>query len=341
MVTIHDVARRAGVSIATVSYAMSNKNRLKAETRERIKRIAEELGYVPNPSAQSLHSKRTDMVGVIVPAISNAYTAVFIQQLEEAARLSGYYLLLACSNGRAATEREIVKSFIGKHVDALIVTPGASRDISHYHGMRDAAGKLGVPMLFTHRTFPDWDADYVVPDLEDGSLRMTAYLLEAGYRDLLFVGGHRSDYYMESRLAGFRRAQLDKHPDRKIRRPLLCGYGLEAGYQAAKRLLDNRSRLPGAFVAINDETAYGIYKALKEAGIRVPDDVGLTGYDDLDLPTVDAIPLTTMRIPVGEMARMCLQGIERIRESPDARYRRSVKPELVVRSSTGRRAGPG
>jgi LacI family transcriptional regulator len=336
MVTIHDIAKLAGVSIATVSYALTNKNRVKPETKVRIKRIAEEMGYVPNPLAQGLLSKKTNILGVIIPEITNQFIATFVKQLEMAARRSHYYLLLGCSSGKVEMEREIIESFIAKRVDALIIVPGDHSKENVYNEIISYTKKQKVPLLFANFSFPGLKANYVVPNLEEGEFIITTHLLEQGYRDIQFVGGYENDYYTDARIHGFVRAHT-AFGFEMTSKPISCGYHLQGAYQEIKNQLEINSCLHDAYVGINDEVAFGIYKALKEKGIRVPHDVGLVGYDDIELPTIDAIELTTMHIPIQEICEMCIEGLKTMSANEKDLFRQVIEPILIIRDSSIRK----
>ncbi|MFD0716559.1 LacI family DNA-binding transcriptional regulator [Paenibacillus sp. GCM10027626] len=333
--SIHEIARRAGVSIATVSYALNNKGNVSSQKRELIARIAEELNYVPNSLAKGLLSKKTSIIGLIVPDISMPYTLALIRYLELHARENELFLLLGHTDGNMKTLMGIVDSFISKNVDALIIATGSdfseadmSEAISHIE-------KFKVPSILISPShhFQGMKMNYVIPDLEEGEYQITRFLLANGHRQLLYVGGERHNFVTEIRRRGFVRAleaagievQEDQYRD--------CGYTFQDGYCEIIRFLESGSPLPSAFVAINDSVALGIYKGLKERGIRVPEDVSLVGYDDIELPTLDFIPMTTVKIPVAEMSRLCMDGLMRYWEGQNFTFQYSLKPELVIRDS--------
>lgn len=334
--SIHEIAKRAGVSIATVSYALNNKKNVSEEKREQIRKIAEELNYVPNSLAQGLLAKRTNIVGLIVPDLSVPYTLALIRHLEYYARQSQLYLLLGHTDGRANTLRSIVDSFINKNVDAIILATGlALNEEEHMHKVIRRIQKFKVPLVImspleklqAHKT------NFVIPDLEAGAYQITRYLLEQGYRKLAYFGGYSSDYLTMTRHHGFARALEEAGLPAAPGSFHYCGYTFQDGYQGIAGFLDAGHVLPEALVAINDMVAQGLYKGLRERGIRVPEDVALVGYDDIDMPTLDFLPLTTVKIPVDEMSKLCIDGIIKCREGNNLTFQYSLEPAIVVRDS--------
>lgn len=337
MVTIRDVARRAGLSIAAVSYALNDKEGVREETKKKVRRIAEEMGYIPNSLAKGLLLKRTHIIGLVIPDISNLYIGSFIKYLDRYARRKGFFLLLGSMSNAGESEAVIFDELIARNVDSFIISPG-SCDEGLYRAITGKLDRRNIPFLFSPQHFPGIDSSYVVPDLEEGEYQVTRHLLEQGYRDLAFVGGNREAYTSGIRYKGFGRALAEAGIEPGTSRYINIGtLEYESGYRAIKDSSYGQT-LPDAFVALNDSIAYGIIKALGEKGLRVPDDVGVVGFDDLDLPCFDSERLTTIRIPLEDMARMCID----ILMDPDrgkARRQCTVPVEMIVRNSSGRRKG--
>lgn len=334
--SIYEIAKRAGVSTATVSYALNNKRKVSKEKKELILKIAEELNYVPNSLAKGLLSKKTNIVGLIVPDLSMPYTLAIIRHLEYFARQNNLYLLLGHTDGRMSTMGNIADSFISKNVDGMILATGlGSSDYQEIQKVIARIQKYKVPaVMITPLNAPTGPKiNYVIPDLEDGEYQITRYLLENNLDRLVFMGGRQSDYVTRIRRDGFKRALDDfglQTHDGLFRD---CGYSFQDGYHEMIRYLESDQALPSAFVAINDSVALGMFKALKEKEIRVPEDVSLVGYDDIELPAIDFIPLTTVKIPVEEISRLCVEGLMKQWEGQNLTFQYSLKPQVVVRES--------
>lgn len=333
MVNIKDVAKKAGVSIAAVSYALNDKAGVNEEKKKIIKQIAEEMGYIPNSLAKGLLLKKTDVIGIVVPDISAAYTASFLKHLDRYARDRKFFLLLGSTSNDVITELEIINRFISKNVDALVITPGNYYDETVYEGIVADIHKRHIPFLFTSMSFPNIKSSYVVPDLEDGEYRMTRYLLENGLKDFVFLGGRKHHHYTGVKYKGFQKACREFLTEFDESRFIECGenYSFEEGYAATAAFLKH-AKLPEAFVCVNDLMAYGAVKGLKEHGLSVPEDVSVVGYDDLEFPTIDAVGLTTVRIPLEEMAKRSIEILGGDTE-PDRLKQLVLRPELVIRDS--------
>lgn len=333
MVTIKDVAKRAGVSIAAVSYALNDKEGVNEETKKRVREIADEMGYIPNSLAQGLLSKKTNIIGLVIPDISNLYNASFINHLNFYARQNNYFLLLGNTANDIANVKEIVNDFLHKNVDALIIVPHNYCEDNTYESIVYDAKRRHIPVLFTNMNFPGLKTSYVVPDLEEGQYQITKYLLENGLKDLIFVGGYKKYYYSDVKYKGFHRAldefNINERKDNFYE--AAPNYSFKDGYEFAGRFPED-NKLPDAFVAVNDMVAYGMIKGLKQHGIRVPEDVSFVGFDDIEMPIVDSVGLTTMRIPIEEMARLCM---EIIGEGAESKLLKQyiLQPELITRDS--------
>lgn len=307
MITIKDVAKKAGVSIAAVSYALNDKAGVNDTTKARVKQIAEELGYVPNSLAQGLLSKKTNIIGVVIPDISSGYSANFVKYLGVYARNSGYFILLGTLSDSPESEIDIFDKLIAKNVDGFIITPGSYDEIV-YKEITKKLNKRNIPFVFAGLSFPGIKSNYVIPDLEEGEYQITKYLLERDFRDLVFVGWKRGEYFSDIRYNGFVRAYQEFGLIHDESRYIECRNvnDFNDGYQVVKDFLEN-NKLPEVFVCLNDAIAYGVIKGLKEQQLRVPEDVSVVGFDNLEIPTFDSTSLTTVNIPIEEMAKLCIE----------------------------------
>ena len=332
MITIKDVAKRAGVSIATVSYALNDKEGVNETNKAKIKQIAEEMGYVPNSLAQSLLSKKTNVIGVVIPDISNNYTANFIKYLGIYARANGYFLLLGTLSDSPETEIDIFNKLTAKNVDGFVIMPGVYDELV-YKEITSKMNRRNIPFLFAGLNFPGIKSNYVVPDLEEGEYQITRYLLKEGFRDLVFVGGKRGEYYSEVRYKGLLRAyeEFELLHDASRYIVLSNDYDFNSGYQVVETFL-NHSPLPEVFACLNDSVAYGIIKGLKERGLSVPKDVGVVGFDNLEILTFDAALLTTVSIPIEEMAKLCIDILKND-EGKKVLKQILLPTEIIVRGS--------
>ncbi len=373
MATIKDIAKKADVSIAAVSYALNGKPGISAETREKILAIADQIGFVPNSLARGLQLKRTNIIGLVVPNIESIYTATLVKTLEENARGNGFYLLIGSTNNNPHAEREIIERFIKKNVDSFIILPGNYAALPVYRQIVDEILTRQTPVILLGYGFTGIGAHVIKIDLYSIQYEITQYLCQTGHSSIVFVSGPLHHVYTSERCRGFRdgvrdwgkteearslsRRSLSSRslPERPIAacslsnrsvsgRHLVCGekYSFEEGYTAVLEYL-NKDGLPDAFMAINDTVAYGIIEALSETGINVPGDVSVTGFDGLPLPVpYPGYRLTTAGIPVDLLSLSCMNTLAqemKNKEFPPVHIK--IKPDLIrgntvrIRNSKG------
>jgi LacI family transcriptional regulator len=334
MITIHDVAQKAGVSIATVSYALNNKKYVSEKTKARINQIASEMGYVPNSFAKGLLKKKSNMIGLIISSTSSMnmpYTSSIIMHLEYYTRLNGYYILIGNSADDLDVEKEIIDNFVANNVDALIIMPthNAKVDRETFATVQ----KRNLPFIFLNSFYPNIKGNYIVPDLEEGEYLAAQFLLENGHRDIIFIGGHRQNLSSIMRYQGFKKAVEDHGLVFQETQIIEGGFSFHDGYQSILNYMDSHDQLPQAILTTNDFVALGVYKGLKEHGVSVPEEVSLVGYDDINWPMGDSVPLTTVRIPVEEMCRLCIEHIINSINNNNLTIQSLIKPELIIRNS--------
>lgn len=333
-ITIHDVAREAGVSIATVSYALNDKPGISEPTRQRIKSLALNMGYTPNPLATGLLSRKTDIIAVIVPDLINTYCNTVVRYIEQYAQAAGFFVLLGCPGKDAQSEKELIDRFVAKKVDAVVVLPGNYHDVKIYQDIVGLVHQRQIPLVFLGLSIPGIHASSVTCDLEQGQYELTRTLLRQGMRRLVFVGGHQDQYHPRIRYRGFTRA-LSEFQISTDSTYQVCGdnHTFADGVTAMQEYFQQSRPVPAAFMAMNDSVALGIYKVLCEKSLRVPEDVSLTGFDDIPLPTVDAPELTTVQIPLEAMSLACIETIQAAREDPTQVRTLDFTPVLKERES--------
>lgn len=338
MVTLEDVARKAGVSLATASYALNRNRKIKQETRDRVLKAAEELGYIPNGLARGLSGRRTKTIGLVIANISIPYFAAVAQHIEREVRKRGYSILFGISNDDIELETKIINNFRESRVDGIIVAPGSVSvsSVNEKHlKMYSDLNLNDMPYVFVNAVYPGLRASYVIPDLTEGTYKLTSYLLEKGYRKIVFFAGRIDDYPSQKRYDGYSIAFKEHGIEPYENTIVECKeYSFEAAYRKAKEWIDSKKRLPDVFMLSNDEMGLGVLKALKEANINVPHDVALVGYDDIVFPQLTEVSLTTVRIPIKEMCikavDILISGIENDVGSIQQIF---LEPELVVRDS--------
>lgn len=327
-VTIHDVAAHAGVSVATASRALSGQRGVRAENRERVLSAAAELDFEPNAVAASLRSKTTHTIGMLVPRISNPFFATLVEAVERQLHGGQRSLVLSNSHYDPETEEHRVRALLDRRVDALIMVP--------CHQERSAAAMSAaverVPTVQLDLRVDNCTGSWVGVDNEAGMSRILDHLAGLGVRGLAFAGAEPTDSAAQARLDGFRRSAL--HWTGSTTAVLLGEFSKEWGQRAAELLIDDDAASPGAVVCGNDTIALGVLETLARRGMRVPDDVRVTGFDDIPFAELTQPPLTTVRQPQEQMAAEAVRVLtSQLTGSDSPAQRIAIAPELVVRSS--------
>lgn len=327
-VTLADVAARAGVSITTASRVLSGARAVSPGTAESVTRAAADLGYAANGVARALRRQRTDAVGMVVPSIRNPFFTALVDAVERALQASGRVLYLCDSRDDPAVEAAHLRSLVARGVDGIVVSPCA--DDGSTAALVAAAAR--VPLVQLDRHVPEPVADWVgIDDLAAMDL-VVGRLAARGVRSAAFVTATVSNSSVRDRQAGFD-AACDRHaimtdPAWVLR----CGFSIEDGVGAGETLLALPS-LPEGVVCADDLIAIGVVHALGAAGVRVPDQVAVTGLDDVAFAPYLAPPLTTVRQPVARMAAEVLRLLDRSGGERMPGMRVVLPPELVVRES--------
>jgi LacI family transcriptional regulator len=330
-VTIREVAARVGVSTATVSRALSGAKRVSPALVEQVRQAAEELGYSANGIASALRRSRTDTVGMVVPSITNPFFTSLVEGVEHALQDSGRQLFLCSSRSDPALEAQRLRSLVARQVDGIVISP--------VHGTEStdavlwAAGEL--PLVQVDRYVTGVESDWVGVD-DDAALRLVLeHLAERDVRTAAFVSSQLTSSSTELRVTGFQEHSTRLGIGLAPGGMLLGEYSIEWGREAMQRLLAGPS-LPDAVVCADDLIALGVLQTCAAGGVRVPDDLLVTGFDDIPFAALSDPPLTTARQPQVEIAAEAVRLLADA-ERPGERLltRLALQPSLVVRASTG------
>jgi len=297
MVSIKDIARVAHVSHSTVSRALRGSPLVNAETRELIQRIATEKGYTPSAVARSLVTRRTNTIGVVVTSIADPFVGEVVNGIESFMLERDYSIILATCHAEPDREIRAVRGFQERRVDGVLVT--ASRVGELYRQMLE---ETRAPIVLINNQHAGEFAWHVSIDNPAGARLMTGHLIGLGHRRIGYIGDRFGLHSDEERFAGYR-ARLEESGIAYL--PELLAYGdggAESGLQAMRQLLE-LGEPPTAVFCYNDMQAFGAMRAVRERGLRVPDDISIGGFDDLFLSFYCDPPLTTIRQPKHEMGR--------------------------------------
>ncbi len=324
-----EVAKRAKVSTATVSRVLNDVGPVKKSTRARVLRAAEELRYHPNLHARNLAGGKSRTVGMIVSNMENPFFVDVYKGAEQAARSRGYDLVLANTDYNPENLASNIRLMIGRRVAglALVISemePGLIQELS----------ELAIPVVFYDVGAPKHNFSNIVVNYAKGIERVVNYLLELGHRRMAFISHHRTLGPLSVRERAFRDT-VQNYSASIEWRIAASADGLDGGRQAAREVLASGFN-PTAMICVNDFMAMGALHELREAGLRVPQDVSVTGFDNIRLAEVCYPPLTTLHIPRERIGQLMFQDLIEPVPMPEACRRRLVlDPEFVLRGSTG------
>lgn len=325
-VSIKDIAKAAGVSHSTVSRALSDNLLVAQATRGRIQKIAQELGYTPNAIARGLVTQHTRTVGVIVTTITDPFAGEIFRGIEEVAGDNNYRLFLGTSHADPVREVNLVKGLREWRVDGVIVA--SSRVGSLYMPLLK---EIGVPIVLINNQHGGPFIQSVGVDNVLSACVATHHLIEQGHRVIGYLAGPPEHASSDDRLSGYQRALMQARIpfDSSLVQP---GNGRTDGGEHVARLL-SRSPVPTAIFCYNDLTAIGALRALKARGLRVPHDIALVGFDDIEFASYVDPPLTTVRQPKDEMGRLAMRMLIDLLQGKTVTDI-VVPGELIVREST-------
>jgi len=310
--TLDDVARRAGVSAATVSRCLNLPDRVRPETRARVEAVIEELGYTPHFGGRALASNRTNTIGAVIPTMENAIFALGLQALQDELSASGVTLLVAQSHYDPQREADQIRTLLGRGVDGLVLI-GEARPDDTYRLLRER----GVPfvLVWSHRS--DCPHRCVGFDNRAAARQMAGRVLDLGHRRVAMIAGVTAwNDRASERVEGVREALAARGLELDPPYLVETAYALDASAEAAKRLLALSPR-PTAIICGNDVLAAGAIRGARETGLAAPGDVSIVGFDDIELATVVEPALTTVRVPHRRMGRAAAQLLLRMVGSGD------------------------
>ncbi|HTJ10535.1 MAG TPA: LacI family DNA-binding transcriptional regulator [Dinghuibacter sp.] len=332
-ITIYDLARELNISVATISRALKDDPVVSKKTKKKITDLAEQLGYRSNHFARNLRSQRTHMIGVIIPRVNSYFMSTVIAGIEKVTSEAGYNLIISQSSESVDREKEAVKTMFNNRVDGLLVSLAYdTTDATHF----DIFDRKRIPFLFFDRVIDDNRWTSILIDNHKAGYEATAHLIAQGCRRIVHLTAASTQKVYRDRLAGYRQA-LEEH-DIPFRKEYVIQNNLtpEAGVEAAGRILAMKPRPDGVFVA-NDNSAVHCLLTLKQAGVRIPEDVAFVGFNNDPVSMVVEPNLSTINYPGYEMgviaARNLIQHLGGL-SSIEATNTILLRSELIVRASS-------
>ncbi len=331
MVRLKDIAHLTGVSVMTVSKALRDEPDVSAETKAKIKALAQQMGYVPDSSAQGLRTKTTKLFGLVIPATTNPIYARMVFAIEERAYELGYDVLLAQTLNKPEREDVCLRRLLSRRVDGLFVTPvyrfeAEARIYQEILARKTPTVLLGPPATFCK--------NFISVEIEElaASLSITRHLIELGHRKIAYFTGPPAAPWAHERFEGYRRAHREAGIEVDDKLVFAAGSTLEDGTKAALQML-NEGCHPTAIQAVSDPVAIGCAETLLQQGLKIPGDISVAGFGNILAAEYYRVPLTTVSQPKFRLGVAAMETMMNLIRGERAVSRR-LSAELVLRQST-------
>jgi len=329
-VTLEEIAKVAGFSVPTVSRALTNSNYpVSATTRQRIVEVAQAMGYKPNLAARSLRTDQTNTIGILVDDILSPFVAYIVRGIQDYLKPFDYLNFIVNSDWDTQVEQDAINTLVSRPVDGIIFV-----EYSHV-AINEALQQSRKPYVFVHRLFGSRIKNSVVPDDHYGAALAVRHLVSLGHRRIAYINGPQGWYSAQQRLIGY---QDELAAQNLIVDPALIQPGdweHDGGYAAANNLLALDEK-PTAIFAANDLMALGAIDAIQDAGLSVPHDIAVVGYDNRDFTKIVRPKITTVSMPVYEMGRTAASLLlQQIEDGIQDRVEIKVKGQLFIRDTCG------
>ena len=330
---IKAVAKRANVSTATVSRTMNGSAKVSPRTAERVRKAIEALNFYPNTNARALGSGRSSLYGLIISDITNPFFPELVKSFEDIAVAHGQEVLTANTNYDPERMKICVTRMLQRKVDGVAIMTSEMDD-----NLVEVFSRRHIPLVFLDTGTPSLGVSCVGIDYSAGVDAAMSHFIGLGHHRIAFISGPMRLSSARMRYKAFMESSAREHLDSNPDLIQEGNHRVDGGHDAMKRILDSGAR-PTAVLASNDLTAIGAMGAIAEAGLRVPEDISVIGYDDIQLSAFTMPPLTTVSLPRAEIANAAFRALLNARKSdatkPVQGESHLVRPTFVLRKSTG------
>jgi DNA-binding LacI/PurR family transcriptional regulator len=330
--SIYDIAKEAGVSVATVSRTINNPEKVSDRTRSKVYEIMKRMNYSPNALAQSLVSRTTKTIGVFLANVTNPFYAEMLQAIEQRAYNDSYSILLGNTSNRIEKEEQYVDIFIKKQVDGIILTGGRNINEAQSNHILKMAER--VPIIMTNHAIVGKNIFCVLSDEAAGAEMAVQHLVDSGRERIAYMNGYEFSYASvikkDSYLKTLSRNQLPINENLMVNSPADT---MEGGYRACGTLLERGVKFNALFAA-NDLMAIGAMKRLAEAGYRIPQDVAVVGFDNIALCGFASPSLSSVTQNIAQLGSMAVQMLGDVLEKKPVSKITYLQPQLIVRESS-------
>jgi LacI family transcriptional regulator len=329
-ISLKDLAHELGVSIATVSRALRNSPEIGQEMQMKVKELAKRLNYRPNPFAQSLRKEGPRIIGVVVPNLVTHFYAAVLDGIEDEARRAGYSVISSNSHESCEDEMRAIDNFVNLHVEGIIASVSQNTtDYSHF----EKVSKMGIPLVFFGRTcLPDLFSS-VTANGDVAAKKATQHLIETGSRRIAFLGGPNHLDMVKRRKHGYLEALRDNRIpiDREL---VVCNrIDFDLVVEATKQLLQIENR-PDAILAVNDTVTFAAFTAVKEMGLRIPEDVALIGFTDDQHARYVTPQMSAIEDQSYKMGCVAYDLLQKSISGDPNKYKKIVPQKLVIRGTS-------
>lgn len=309
MVTIKDVARVAGVSIAAVSYVVNGKEGVNKENRKKIMQTIKEMGYVPNQQARNLVGSSSNIIAVIISDVTTAYNSELIKYIEEHAHSLNKQIMLGCSSGDVEKEKFLLEKFIAQSVGGIILFPTKEFDAEVYKKNLTIINNCDIPIAIVSQPIDEFKCKFMDIDYAGGMYKVTKYFLDNGITDIAFFSTIGKNIYSYQKERGFILAMAEHNINSQNK---IYRYDDEEDYESGRRTVNmflSEHKLPQAIIAINDISAIGMIRELKSRGIKFPRDITIAGFGGIELVSYFDYNLTTAGFNRDVISKKCLDTL--------------------------------
>lgn len=333
--TIHDIARELKISASTVSRALNDNPRISLKTKEKIKAVADSLGYRPNTLASNLRNKKSNTIGIVVPLINRHFFSSVISGAEDVAFKAGYNVVISQSNDQAAKEIKIVQSMFSNRVDGLIISIAMQTNTFEHLKIFK---KKNIPLVFFDRVIPEIITDKIVVDDFAGGFRVTQHLIDQGYKRIAHLAGTQNLMTYFDRKNGYIEALSKNGISYDESLVIVTSLTSEEGVTAVQQLMELPNP-PDAIFCGNDTTALSVMIYLRDKGVRIPQDFGIVGFSNEPFSKVVSPSISTIAQPGFKMGQKAAELIIKEIETKERNPQTIVLPtELIVRESSSKKS---
>ncbi|AGV11178.1 TPA: substrate-binding domain-containing protein [Haemophilus influenzae] len=327
MATMKDIARLAQVSTSTVSHVINGSRFVSDEIREKVMRIVAELNYTPSAVARSLKVRETKTIGLLVTATNNPFFAEVMAGVEQYCQQHQYNLIIATTGGDAKRLQQNLQTLMHKQVDGLLLMCGDSRF------QADIELTISLPLVVMDWWFTELNADKILENSALGGYLATKALIDAGHRKIGIITGNLKKSVAQNRLQGYKNALSEAKIALNPHWIVESHFDFEGGVLGIQSLLTQSSR-PTAVFCCSDTIAVGAYQAIQQQGLRIPQDLSIMGYDDIELARYLSPPLSTICQPKAELGKLAVEALLQRIKNPNENYRTLVlEPTCILRGS--------